>query len=105
MAGDCKLLEAEMPHQCNAVARLGALRRAAVVGGIKRFGRLAKPTQVRANHGMRPGQKRRHLVPGGVRARVAMQQQKGWPASAMPDSESSVLKINVVEFELLKHRL
>ena len=44
-------------------------------------------------------------MPGRVRARVAMQQQDGWPGASMAHRDGYVADVDAVECESLEHRL
>jgi len=83
VADDREALVAEPAHQGHAVGghrALGLLRMARSRG---RLGRAAVAAQVRADHRVPPCQPRRHAVPGGVGARMPVQQQDRSPRAAV----------------------
>ena len=89
--------EAPVPegaHEGQAVGGHGPLGVGLVAGGGRRLGRLAVAPRVGADHGVRPGQQRRHPVPGGVGPRVAVQQQHGRPGPAVADPQDRLAHVD-----------
>jgi len=75
-----------------------------MVGRVGGLGGLAEPAQVRADDGVPLGQERRDLVPGRVRARMAVQQQHRRPLAAMAHPEPRLREIDHLERESFEHR-
>ena len=77
-----KRVEAERRHHLDLVLRHGAERIAGMVVAARRLFGIAIAAQIGRHHGEFPRQRRRELVPGQMRERIAVHQQQRRPAAA-----------------------
>jgi hypothetical protein len=85
VANDVEALVAERAHHLGHVLGHRALGIVGVVGQALGLGGIAIAAQVRADNGVVARELRRHLVPHGVGLRIAMQEQHGLAAPAVPE--------------------
>jgi hypothetical protein len=101
--GEPEALEAERRHRPDHVGRARAL----AVGGVLRVrGRLAAvavAAEVRADHGVAPGQRRRDAMPHDVGLRVAVQEQERRPGAADPHVDRGLAGRDVAPLEAFEH--
>ena len=90
--------------QGQAVGGHGPLGVGRVVGGGGRLGRLAVAPQVGADHRVRPGQQRRHPVPGRVGPRMPVQQQHGGPDPPWRTRSTASPDVDPLQCEPVEHR-
>ncbi len=104
VADDREALVAEAPHQGDAVAGHGPLRVGLVVLGGRGLRRASVASEVRAHHRVLAGEERRDAVPGGVRARVPVQQEHGRARPAVTDTELGLADVEGFEQEVVEER-
>ena len=82
MAGGVESVEAERRHHLDLVLRHGAERIAGMVVAAGRLFGIAVAAQIGRDHGELARQRRRELVPGQMRERIAVHQQQRRPVAA-----------------------
>ena len=103
MAGHEELLEAELLHDLELVARHGALGIGFVVGARVGLAAAAVAAQVGANDGVVFGEARRHLRPHGVGLGKSVQEQEGWTRSAVPQADGDFVGLDCCQRESIEH--
>jgi hypothetical protein len=92
-------LMTQRPHQRHTVAGKSALRHLRVVWLIGRLGGFAVAAQIRADDGEVGRQHRCNLVPGGVGARMPVQQEERRPGPAVAHAELRLADVDALERE------
>ena len=103
MARDVELLEAELLHDLDLVARHGALGIGFVIGAGLGLAAAAVAAQVRANNRVVLGEPRRDLRPHGVGLRKAVQQQEGRTGTAMTQADGDFVGLYCRQRESIEH--
>ena len=83
VTGSIEAIETECRHDFDLVLRHGTERVAAVVRAARRLFRIAVAAQIGGHHRELAREPRRHLVPGHVRERIAVHEQKRRPLAAV----------------------
>jgi hypothetical protein len=103
MPDDREPIETQMPHERDAIPCFGAFGRAAVMVGISGDRGPSKSSEIRAHNSVLAGKNRRHAMPGGMGAWVAMQKQDRWPGPAMADAQNRLWELDHLKLEIIEH--
>ena len=103
MAGDVELVEAELLHDFELVARHRALGIRFVVGAGFGLAAAAVTAQVRANYRVVFGEARRDLRPHRVGLGKAVQQQERWARAAMAQADGDFVGLDCCQRESIEH--
>jgi hypothetical protein len=105
VSDDSKALEAEMLHQPDAVASLGALGGASVIWGVSGLGGPAEAAQVRTDNSVRSGKERSHFVPRRVGPRMPVQKEHRRPGASVADPKGRLGQGDYFEGKPFEHRV
>jgi hypothetical protein len=101
--GHAEALEAELPHDREAVARHRPLGVGLVIGRRRRLRALPVAAQVDGDDGEVLREPRRHPVPRHVRLRVAVQEQERRAVAAVPHPNDGLAGSDGRELEAFEH--
>jgi hypothetical protein len=97
--GDGEALVAERAHHRDDVAAHRAVGVGLVVRRRGRAAGRAVAAQVRADDGVAAREQRRHAMPGGVRARMPVQEDHGRPVAAVAHADRRLVSVDALQRE------